>query len=552
MSFLSTQPVGERVRFQSQFPMSGQRDSGDLLTPTRQIGSISSPFRTSLRRGELLESNMLSNPFTPRVDRGLSPAGSRMLPRRSLTLGTNNRPNRSSNLYQTETPAPSIVQSSSVQGAPSPYVSVAAEYPNLGGIGGWPTENTTTSVPLSSNGELSESNQGSKSPFSRPKSPAPRSASPHRNSKKLPSFLLGSLQSGKSAGTSTPYPPDTALSANSTAAVTIYSIPSAHPSGPSPVSSRPVSPRFSRRLSGFGSNDMLSSAYRASGTTSGTSRAGASASSLDDAPPIMTLEDMSIEDHSGLSRANDTAMLGTAEADVFAMDSNTRAQFNERQQTKVGEKDSNEQDYNDVAIRAVVVSGLPPKTESSTLNYFRSFGEILAFSMVPTATDSLALLFSEPWQAQQAVAQGDSNGRIILDNRIVARVDWADASCVSMLFKQVFPNCPLPSSAAPAASSESSLSQTIYAQSPRKRPASSVPTHGRSRVAEIVESESRTMAGPGSPFRQNKQVLPSGTLQPSSTMMAATSGQASTSNTTALPKPRNGVLQSVLDILFGW
>ncbi|KAJ2653862.1 hypothetical protein IWW40_000146 [Coemansia sp. RSA 1250] len=551
MSFLSTQPVGERVRFQSHLPMSNQRGSGDLLTPTSQVGTISSPFRTSLRRGELLEPNMRSNPFTPRVDHALSPAGSRLLPRRSLTLGTNNRPNRNSNLYQAETPAPSTAQSSSMQGASLPYVSVAAEYPNLGGIGGWPAE-STTSAPLPPNTDLSEANQGPKSPFSRPKSPAPRSASPHRNSKKLPSFLLGSLQPGKSAGSSTPYPPDTALSANSTAAVTIYSIPSANPSGPSPVSSRPVSPRFSRRLSGFGSNDMLSSAYRVSGTASGTSRAGASASSLDDAPPIMTLEDMSSEDHSGLLRANDMTMMGTAEADVFAMDSNTRPQFNEQQQAKDSEKDSNEQDYNDVAIRAVVVSGLPPKTESSTLNHFRSFGEILAFSMVPTTSDSLALLFSEPWQAQQAVAQGDNNGRIILDSRIVARVSWADAACVSMLFKQVFPNCPLPSSAVPAASSESSLSQTIYAQSPRKRPTAPAPTSGKSRVAEIVESERRAGAGPGSPFRQNKQVLPSGTLPSSSTMMAATNGQVSTSNAAILPKPRNGLLQSVLDILFGW
>ncbi|KAJ2451384.1 hypothetical protein EV183_003661 [Coemansia sp. RSA 2336] len=551
MSFLSTQPVGERVRFQSQLPVSGQRNSGDLLTPTRQVGSISSPFRTSLRRGELLEPNLRSNPFTPRVDHGLSPAGSRLLPRRSLTLGTNNRPNRSSNLYQTETPAPSTAQVSGIQGASSPYVSVAAEYPNLGGIGGWPTDNTTKAA-LSSNTDLPGADQGPKSPFSRPKSPAPRSASPHRNSKKLPSFLLGSLQSGKSTGSNTPYPPDTALSANTTAAVTIYSIPSANPSGPSPVSSRPVSPRFSRRLSGFGSNDMLSSAYRASGTAGGTSRAGASASSLDDAPPIMTLEDMSNEDHSGLLRANDATMMGTAEADVFAMDSSTRTQFNESQQIADSEKDSNERDYNDVAIRAVVVSGLPPKTESSTLNYFRSFGEILAFSMMPTASDSLALLFSEPWQAQQAVAQGDSNGRIILDNRIVARVDWADAACVSMLFKQVFPNCPLPSSAAPAASGESSLSQTIYAQSPRKRPAAPTSTPGRSRVAEIVETERRAAAGPGSPFRQNKRALPSGTLPSSSTMMAATSAQPTTSNTAMLPKPRNGLLQSVLDILFGW
>ncbi|KAJ1858621.1 hypothetical protein GGH12_000544 [Coemansia sp. RSA 1822] len=536
MSYLPTQPVGERVRFQSQMP--GSMHSNDLQTPTRQGNTVSSPFRTTLRRSTYFEPESKANPFTPRVDRGLSPAGSRMLARRSTTLGTA-RTARSS-LYMTDTPATSAAESNKQL----PFATTA-EYPALGGVGGWPVGNSvTTSAPLNSTLALAagETEQGSKTPFSRPKSPATRSASPHRNAKKLPSFLLGSMQSVKSSGTSTPYPPDTALSANSTAGVTIYSIPSAQ----APQSSRPVSPRVSRRISGFGSNDMLSSAYRSSGA--GSSRGVGPASSLDDAPPIVTLDDMDMEHPGDRMQEND----GLADTDVFAMQIDGSAMNGGHQQTAIDGSNAagNEQDYSDVKARAVVVSGLPANTESSTLNYFRSFGEILAFSGVPGAADSLALLFSEPWQAQRAVAQGDSSGRILLDDRIVARVDRADAPSVSLLFKQVFPGRPLPSSAAPPVTESFTFSQAIYAQSPRRRPAASAPAHGRSRIEAVRDIEPRSSASAGSPFR-HKQVLTHSTPASNSTVMASANGQASILSSSA-PKPRNGLLQSVLDILFGW
>ncbi|KAJ2354626.1 hypothetical protein GGF43_003151 [Coemansia sp. RSA 2618] len=552
MSHLPTQPVGERVRFQSQMPGSGMRGNGDLLTPTRQGNTVSSPFRTTLRRSAYFEPEPKTNPFTPRVDRGLSPAGSRMLARRSTTLGTATRTPRSS-LYQSDAPASGAVGSS----AQPAFAITAAEYPALGGVGGWPVNNAVaTSAPLNSTlmpaatatGAAADGEQGSKSPFSRPRSPAPRSASPHRSSKKLPSFLLGSMQSVKSPGAGTPYPPDTALSGSSTAAVTIFSIPSAHPTAQAPLSSRPVSPRVSRRLSGFGSNDMLSSAYRSS-SASGLSRGAGPASSLDDAPPIVTLDDMDTDHPGDIPRGNE----GLADTELFPTNSDGSAMFGgPAPELSSSDAASNEQDYNDVKARAVVVSGLPEKTESSTLNYFRSFGEILAFSGVPAATDSLALLFSEPWQAQRAVSQGDSSGRILLDDRIVARVDWADAPSISLLFKQVFPGRPLPTSAAPPATESFTFSQAIYAQSPRRRPAALAPVHGRSRIEAVQESEARNTASPGSPFRQNKQALARATPASTSTMMASTSGQASVLSSAAGPKARNGLLQSMLDILFGW
>ncbi|KAJ2501890.1 hypothetical protein GGH96_001533 [Coemansia sp. RSA 1972] len=529
MSYLPTQPVGERVRFQSQIPGSMHTD---LQTPTRQ-GNTMSPFRTTLRRSTHFEPESKANPFTPRVDRGLSPAGSRMLARRS-TLGTA-RTARSS-LHITDT------ASNGAEGSKQVPFAATAEYPALGGVGGWPVGSSiATSTPLNSTLAAGESEQASKTPFSRPKSPAARSASPHRNAKKLPSFLLGSMQSVKSSGTSTPYPPDTALSANSTAAVTIFSIPSAQV----PQSSRPVSPRVSRRISGFGSNDMLSSAYRSSGA--GSSRGVGPASSLDDAPPIMTLDDMDMEHPSEHMREID----GLADTDVFAMQTDGSTMNDVHQMAAIdGNAVGNEQDYCDVKARAVVVSGLPANTESSTLNYFRGFGEILAFSGVPGASDTLALLFSEPWQAQRVVAQGDSSGRILLDDRIVARVDRADAPSVSLLFKQVFPGRSLPSSAAPPVTESFTFSQAIYAQSPRRRPAASAPAHGRSRIDAVREVEARGAGSPGSPFR-HKQVLTHSAPASTSTVMASANGQASVLSSSA-PKPRNGLLQSVLDILFGW
>ncbi|KAJ2586674.1 hypothetical protein IWW49_003887 [Coemansia sp. RSA 1797] len=534
MSYLPTQPVGERVRFQSQMP--GSMHSNDLQTPTRQ-GNTMSPFCTTLRRSTYFEPESKANPFTPRVDRGLSPAGSRMLARRTTTLGTARTARSRLNITDTA--------SNGAEGSKQVPFAATGEYPALGGVGGWPVgSSVTTSAPLNSTLPAGESEQGSKTPFSRPKSPATRSASPHRNAKKLPSFLLGSMQSVKSSGANTPYPPDTALTANSTAAVTIFSIPSANPSTQAPLS-RPVSPRVSRRISGFGSNDMLSSAYRSSGA--GSSRGVGPASSLDDAPPIMTLDDMDMEHPGEHMREND----GLADTDVFAMQTDGSATNVGHQQTAIDSNAAgNEQDYNDVKARAVVVSGLPANTESSTLNYFRSFGEILAFSGVPGASDTLALLFSEPWQAQRAVAQGDSSGRILLDDRIVARVDRADAPSVSLLFKQVFPGRPLPSSAAPPVTESFTFSQAIYAQSPRRRPAASAPTHGRSRIEAVREVEARSSGSAGSPFR-HKQVLTHSAPASTSTVMASENGQASVLSSSA-PKPRNGLLQSVLDILFGW
>ncbi|KAJ1833358.1 hypothetical protein LPJ63_002830 [Coemansia sp. RSA 2711] len=546
MSYLPTQPVGERVRFQSQMSTPGLHGASDLLTPTRPgSGTATTPFRTTLRRSALLEPEPHANPFTPRVDRGLSPAGSRLLARRTTTLTSSSSStaangaaggDRMSSLYQTDTPAPGRAADSGMQGVQSTQPFAATEYPALGGVGGWPADSAA----------FNDSEPSPKSPFSRPKSPAKRSASPHRNSKQLPSFLLGSMQPAKSPGASTSYVSDSARSGGSTAAVSIFSIPSAQP-----LSSRPVSPRVSRRLSGFGSNDMLSSAYRSS-SSAAASRVGGAASSLDDAPPILTLDDMDVE-----QPGSDRLAAQPAETDVFdvspersvagarsldAADAAVKAQVSE---------EMSEQDYNDVRVRAVVVSDLPPRAESNTLNYFRSFGEILAFSAVPagTATDRLALLFSEPWQAQRAVAQADAAGQILLDGRIVARVDWADAVCVALLFTQVFPGRPLPSAAAPARPDTFTFSQTIYAQSPRRQPPA--PPRGRSRVEAVQESELRGTASPGSPFA-NRRALPRSTPASASTVMATASAQASVLNSSAPPKPRNGLLQSVLDILFGW
>ncbi|KAJ2163090.1 hypothetical protein GGF46_000019 [Coemansia sp. RSA 552] len=566
MSFVPTQPVGGRVSFQSQLSAATGRGHGDLLTPTRHTGgAISSPFGTALRRNAPFGSGARANPFTPRVDRELPQTGTHMLGRRS----TASRDGHRSSLHQAQmdvsrTPGPN----SALRGARSPLASASAEYPVLGGVGGWPTGNTAAAMPgpvsgaglASSDGALGAvGDQGPKSPFSRPKSPAPRSASPHRNSKKLPSFLLGSVPPSKSPVPTAPYSPDPTQPGSSTAATSMFGLSSAHLPGKTPLSARPTSPHVPRRLSGFGSNDMLSSAYRSSSLSAAAapSRSTGPASSLDDAPPIMTLDDMDVEKPDGHAHGGEWADRQASGADIFGADLDTSGSFAAYEQSSAAETKAagSEQDYEDVKVRSVVVSDLPARSESSTLNYFRSFGEVLAFSPVATAANSLAILFSEPWQAQRAIAQGDGSGRILLDDRILARVDWADAASVSALFKQVFPGHSLPKSAMPPEAATYTFSQTIYAQSPRKQAAASPQTHRRSRIEAIQESETRSSragGGGASPFRQRQKLAATAS---SSTSMAAGSGVSGSASAVRAPtsaKPRNGLVQSALDILFGW
>ncbi|KAJ2617900.1 hypothetical protein H4S08_000135 [Coemansia sp. RSA 1365] len=557
--YAPTQPVGGHVRFQSQMPHSAARSRGDLLTPTRQNGHGLSPFRASPANNLHFDNKANVNPFTPRVDRGMSSASSRTLARRNTALGTTTTRIGRSGSYQGQAPSISVTNSS-VQGVRSSTLNSGAEYPTLGGIGGWPASgataiNPSTGVVMSSTGVVSDNagpgDSGSKSPFSRPKSPASRSASPHQNKKELPSFLLASTPAPKSPGVNTPFSPETARTGRSTTTSSAFPIPSAKLSARAPMSSRPASPRVPRRLSGFGSNDMLSGAYRSS-MVPASGRAVGPASSLDDAPPIMTLDDMD----SGDTFAHEDGDIVTKDpdADVFAMHPEDSADAGIRHKHNGADSADSEQDYNDVKIRSIVISDLPPNSESSTLNYFRSFGEVLTFSTVPAAGDSLAVLFSEPWQAQQALSQSDRNGRILLDGRTLVHVDWADAQCTSVLFKKVFPRTPLPKSAAPPPTDSFSFSEAVYAQSPRKRPASAVQQQIGSRIDSIQDSEARGRTAGGSPFK-HQRIMPRGSAGSATTSMAASgglSGSNSALKVTVPPKPRNGMLQSALDILFGW
>ncbi|KAJ2714136.1 hypothetical protein H4R19_001882 [Coemansia spiralis] len=543
MPFEPAQPVGERLRFRPQLSAPAMRDHGEWLTPTRQGSAGLSPFQTALRRSTFLDSGKNANPFTPRVDRALSPVGSRPLARRGTALAATARP---ASLYPAE-PAWGAATESSAPLALAPSAgAVFDEYPPLGGVGGWPSGGPAAIGALAAapDGMLGV-DSGPRSPFARPKSPAPRSASPHRNSKKLPSFLLGAAQ----------YPPDTGRSSIPSAAAPLLDIPSPPTLAKSPLTSRPVSPHFSRRLSGFGSNDMLSGAYRSSAAaTAGRAPAGA-ASSLDDAPPVVALDDLDSENPDGFAGGDrSSAGVGGADAGPFALPRGA-GNAGSRPQHVSSDDAGSEQDYNDVRIRAVVVSDLPAGTESRAVNHFREFGEILAFSAVPAAADSLALLFAEPWQAQQAIAQADGAGRILLGERILARIDSADAQCTSLLFRQVFPTRALPRSAAPPPTDSMSFAEALYAQSPRKRPAPPPPIGARSRFDGVQGSAYKRRPGVGSPFRQQKQLTARpGPGAATSTMMASSDGLSGSvlKAPAGAARPRNGLVQSALDILFGW
>ncbi|KAJ1989376.1 hypothetical protein GGI04_006042, partial [Coemansia thaxteri] len=224
---------------------------------------------------------------------------------------------------------------------------------------------------------------------------------------------------------------------------------------------------------------------------------------LDDAPPTMTLDDMDMEPTDPFVRATDG---GEGDADPFAPShAATRANVEyARQSSEDGV--SSEDDYNDVKIRSVVVKGLPAETESSALNHFRGFGEILAFTVVPAI--GLALLYAEPWQAQRAISQADSAGRILIGGRTLAAVLWADETSIAALFAHVFPGRPLPSSAVPPAPESFTLAETIYAQSPQARAARQPPQQRvGSRLNAVQMADTKSRPAGASPFKQHQSHL---------------------------------------------
>ncbi|KAJ1796841.1 hypothetical protein LPJ59_003503 [Coemansia sp. RSA 2399] len=554
MSYAPTQAVGGRVRFPQQ-PGSSlasglQGNTNGFSTPTRQSTIVSSPFRTVLRRSAHVEPEPSVNPFTPRPDRVASPVGSRSAARRNIT----------GNGYHGGLERTPGTRLSLARGGSSENVSISAHDDDIGGVGAWPTDTYLRggAATLGIDGSSGMGGEGTSiTPFGRPRSPAPRSASPHKSTKKLPSFLLGSTQTAKSPTSGTPYQPDSALTSASLTTSSMFGLPSAGSSAQLPLSSRPISPRVSRRLSGFGSNDMLSSAYKSSTITSTRRGASGSVASLEDAPPVMTLDDMDEDkhgvflngEHIGDTSASEDADPFVTNADPFGSLQASKAQG--------GSTASGDQDYEDVKVRSVLVSGIPAESESNVLNQFRVYGEVLAFSVAPSEANSLAVLYAEPWQAQRAIAQGGNAGRILIGDRTVVTISWADVESTVALFKQVFPGRAAPESVSQPSTKSFTLSQTIYAQSPRKRPLSSAqPLGGVSRVDKIRETEVSRInraAGTNSPFRQQQFAAMRGFGARDSTSASASSGAPmSVLKAQTAPRPRNGLLQSALDILFGW
>ncbi|KAJ1852923.1 hypothetical protein LPJ73_002737, partial [Coemansia sp. RSA 2703] len=458
MSFGLPQQVGGRVRISNSQQQHGANlyRSEDYLAAAGQNNSSTSSYRTTVRRSAKFDSAPVANPFLPRHDRGLLSTGSHGMPRSSATLGGAGGRSRSS-LYQSAGAGNGDGGMALGFGRALPSGSVRSidGYGAIGGVGAWPL--------------LDSQGVGSGTTLSRPKSPVQRSASPHQGSKKLPSFLLGSAQSNKLPTTATSaYAPESSLSSIPVTANT--ALKSGRVSIQHPMSSLPISPRATRRLSGFGSNDMLSSAYSSS-TAANTTLAARGTSALDDAPPIMTLDEMDTSNADSFAHPESSAMhspsMHVESGDPFAVRSETGAGAIGSENPTEAESSKN---YHDVKIRSVVVSGIPAETENSTLNYFKGFGAILAFDVIPSAVaaNSIAILYAEPWQAQRAVGQSDSNGRILLGGRTLLRVSAADNASASLLFKQVFPDQALPNSAVPPSASTFTLSETLYAQSPHK------------------------------------------------------------------------------------
>ncbi|KAJ2871778.1 hypothetical protein FB639_004429, partial [Coemansia asiatica] len=484
----------------------------------------------------------VSNPFAPRFDRATAAAaatanGSHALARRSATIGAAASRRSRGGL------------TIGVDSAEDAYDSGTASlskrnYGDISSIGAWSSSDNQGSnlgVPGVFAGESTRAH------FSRPRSPAPRSASPHQGSKKLPSFLLGSAQPLKSPGTATSaFAPDSALSsvpvtANSTISIASSARPPVH----LPLSSRPISPRTSRRLSGFGSNDMLSAAY--------SSSAARGAAALDDAPPIMTLDEIDTPKDNALISSNNRTLRSSSQRmmegkDPFAMHSAGSADTG----AKSSNDAENDKDYNDVKIRSIVVSGLPDETENSTLNFFRGFGEILAFEVIPTlSTNSLAILYSEPWQAQRAIGLADANGRVLLAGRTLLKVSFADEVAVNILFSQVFPGRTVPKFGSSPVTGSMTLSETLYSQSPRMPRSSAEPLADKRSFSNTPSTRVGMSSRGGTPFRASTSSRPFSASEGSALASSAAAPSAGcVFKSQPAPRARNGLLQSAIDILF--
>ncbi|KAJ2755320.1 hypothetical protein GGI19_001744 [Coemansia pectinata] len=547
MAYAPAQPVGGRIRFPppplgqsspSPFTPAGMRGHNEFMTPTRQVGGnsanvMSSPFRTTLRHSTYFEAESNANPFTPRIERGVpvGNGGSRTLGRHSTLLSNATAKGARAGDYGLG-PVDSGAAGLDALAMNGDFASMG------GGVGAWPMDSMHMAGAGSSGANASGMDTTIKSPFgSRPKSPGQRSASPRRRTK-LPSFLLGSAQLSRSPAKSSAQGSELALTSPN---ASMYGMSS--PKAQTPLTSNPISPR---RLSGFGSNDMLSSAY----TSSMPGNHKGAAPALDDAPPVLSLDDMDLDHDDPFVRASDGGNV-----DQFASSNGgTRYTANDARTSSEDGGPSSEEDYNDVKIRSIIVRGLPADTESSALSYFRGFGEILAFAVVPSG--GLALLYAHPWQAQRAVGQADGFGRVQIGSRTMASIACADEACVAVLFAKVFPNQDLPKSAIPPAADSFSLAETLYAQSPQPRGARQPLQQPRvgSRLNAVQAGEKGRSGSASSPFKQNQSLYArsvgdeSGAQNPSGTMYSS----ASVLRVAPAPKPSNGFWQSAKDILFGW
>ncbi|KAJ1940763.1 hypothetical protein EC988_006942, partial [Linderina pennispora] len=187
---------------------------------------------------------------------------------------------------------------------------------------------------------------------------------------------------------------------------------------------------------------------------------------------------------------------------------------------------TNEQLYDNLTIRSVMVLDLPNNTEYGVYNSFREYGRITSFTVVSQGkTSTLALLYSEPWQAQRVVSLADCEGKLRVGPKRKVRIGWANAECVDHLFMKLYPDRQLPfedDALSPNSTDEGSLSltQRLQMQTPRARRAA--------RMASIMNG---------------LEVAP---------RRLAHMANASVVRQPPPPKPRNGVFQTALDLIFGW
>ncbi|KAJ1675742.1 hypothetical protein EV182_000673 [Spiromyces aspiralis] len=320
---------------------------------------------------------------------------------------------------------------------------------------------------------------------------------------------------------------------------------------------RPSSSHSLRRKDSFGTNDMLSSVARF-----GQQQTADATSLGDDAPPVISLNDMDMVIDVPSPRLSYSTKPFAFEPDPFLESSSASSMFGDPRdlgrhgsgvvgafpQAAQGDTDI----IDDIYQRCIMVSGIPSNLESRTLETFQELGRVVDFVVDPERSpNSMVIVFSEGWHVRRILSWAlDNRGRVMLrDSSHSVRVDQINDQWIDILIPRWRG---LGTTANGGGSNDDSTTKR-----PPSRALSSTsfladghhPQHDKSGQDSLI-SIPTSVASPRTKLRSSSQATPQATRKLESAPLAK-NVHAPGTNTTPM-KPRNGIIQSAMDVLFGW